>query len=172
VLKSLLDFDISGVEFQYYFVCPTQLWLFSHNIIKSNEDENVKIGKRMHEEGYKREKKEKQLARSKFDIVKISTGYIVYERKKQRILESNINQLKFYLFVLSQVTNSKVNGVLIAPSKRIPVQLNEHDYKFIENAINEIRRIKSLKSPPLIVKKPICKRCGYRNFCFSGEYDR
>ena len=168
----LLDFDISGVEFQYYFICPTQLWLFSHNIIKSNEDENVRIGKKLHEIGYKREKREKQLARSKFDIVKISNTYTIYERKKGKILNSHVNQLKFYLFILSLATNSETTGVLIAPSKRIVVRLGDSDKIFIENAINEIRRIKSLSSPPPIVRKTICKKCGYRHFCFSGNYDK
>ncbi len=47
---------INGTQINYYFICKTKLWLFSHNIQLEDEHENVKLGKFLHETSFKREK--------------------------------------------------------------------------------------------------------------------
>ena len=47
---------INGTQINYYFICKTKLWLFSHNIQLEDEHENVKLGKFLHENSFKREK--------------------------------------------------------------------------------------------------------------------
>ncbi len=32
ILKMEEGDDLTGVEISYYFICPTKLWLFHHNI--------------------------------------------------------------------------------------------------------------------------------------------
>ena len=47
---------INGTQINYYFICKTKLWLFSHNIQLEHESESVKLGKILHEDSFKREK--------------------------------------------------------------------------------------------------------------------
>ena len=46
---------INGTQINYYFICKTKLWLFSHNIQMEQESDNVKLGKTLHENSYKKE---------------------------------------------------------------------------------------------------------------------
>lgn len=163
--------EISGVEFEYYFVCKTQLWLFSHGLIKSQEDENVKIGRLLHKNKYKREMKEKSLNRVKFDVVKLGNEYIVYETKKEKVLEAHIWQLKYYLYQLNKTTGIPVRGILTAPKFRKVVVLSNDDILFIEQILNDIKKIKQLPDPPLPIKQIRCKKCAYRMFCFGDKYE-
>ena len=47
---------INGTQINYYFICKTKLWLFSHNIQMEQESDNVSLGKQLHENSYKKEK--------------------------------------------------------------------------------------------------------------------
>lgn len=163
--------DVSGTEFNYFFVCKTQLWYLSHSLIKSDEDENVKIGRLVHEIKYKSERKERPLFRSKFDVVKLNNRYVIYEYKKSAIKDSHIKQLKFYLYSLKKQTDAEVQGILISPGKRIFVSLSSEDFNEIDSTINEIHQIKKSKFPPKPVKIPTCKKCGYRSFCWGDTYE-
>jgi CRISPR-associated exonuclease Cas4 len=49
---------ITGIKVTYYFICHTKLWLFSNNITLEKENDNVNIGKLLHEDRYKRDSKE------------------------------------------------------------------------------------------------------------------
>ncbi len=161
--------DISGVEYEYYFVCPTMLWLYSHGLIKANEDENIKEGKIIHENIYKREKREVEIGRSKFDVLKLKDKYIVYERKKSKIFRGQTHQLKFYLYQL-YLKGINAEGFLIVPGKRIHVLLRDKDKEEIKVNLLEIKRIKNSPNPPKPIKKKICNKCAYRDFCF-GDLD-
>ncbi len=159
---------VSGVELEYYFVCPTMLWLYSHNLINANEDEIVKDGKVLHESGYKRDKKEVHLNRSVFDVVKLGNEYVVYERKRSKLLKAHELQLKFYLFQL-HLKGIKAKGVLIAPGSRKVVVLTALDISTLENAVDEIKKIKTMEDPPKPKKIRRCQKCAYRMFCFGDE---
>ena len=163
--------QVSGVEFEYYHVCKTQLWLFSHNLIKSDDDENVKVGRILHEERYKREKKDRSLFRSRFDVIKFKDKYVVYERKKEKLLKAHEYQLLYYLFQLHLITNSEVEGVLIAPGTRKILKLTDEIKKKIINDLTEIIKIKKLPDPPPPKKIKRCAKCAYRTFCFGDEYE-
>jgi CRISPR-associated exonuclease Cas4 len=163
--------DVSGVEFCYFFVCDTQLWLFSHGLIKSDEDENVKLGRILYSNRYKKEKREREVFRSKFDVIKIGEEYLIYELKKYAILSSNILQLKFYMYQIHLLTGLSVKGIISAPGKKYFVNLTSEDISFINESINKIKEIKNLSEPPKPTFKPICKKCGYRNFCFGDRYE-
>lgn len=49
--------QITGVMVSYYFICKRKLWLYARNIQLENENEEVLIGRQIHEESYRREKK-------------------------------------------------------------------------------------------------------------------
>ena len=48
---------ITGVMVQYYISCQRELWFFAHGINMNFEDENILIGRLLHETTYRREKK-------------------------------------------------------------------------------------------------------------------
>ncbi|BCS90758.1 MAG: CRISPR-associated protein Cas4 [Candidatus Micrarchaeota archaeon] len=162
--------DISGVEVQYYFTCKTELWLFSHQILYTNEDENVLIGRLLHESKYKRKKKELSINRSKLDVFNVDP-YLIYELKKSKITEGDIYQLKFYLYQVYLATNKKPKGVIITKGFRRLIELSDEDIKTIESALEDIKIIKSLDVPPKPEYKKICRLCSYRRFCFGDIYE-
>jgi len=45
--------------YNYYFICKTKLWLFSHHI--QMEQESVSLGKIPHKDSYKRDKKDRTI---------------------------------------------------------------------------------------------------------------
>jgi len=46
------------------------------------------------------------------------------------------------------------------------VELSDEDVKVLEEAFKDIERIISLDKPPKAERKPYCRRCAYRDFCW------
>ena len=44
--------NVTGTQINYYFICKTKLWLFSHHIQMEHENEDVQIGKLIHDTRY------------------------------------------------------------------------------------------------------------------------
>ena len=57
-MEDIKPMTITGVKVNYYCICKTKLWLFSHNIQMEKESEYVQMGKLIHESSYRREEKE------------------------------------------------------------------------------------------------------------------
>ncbi len=155
------------MEFEYYHICKTQLWLFSHGIDVGNYDAIVRNGKAIHNLIYKREKREILLDRCKFDVIKIGDEWLVYERKRKKFTRAAFLQLKFYLYKLWK-KGVKARGILIVPRKRIRVRLRPKDVRYIEKVLEEIKAIITSPTPPKPKKCRYCKKCAYREFCFGG----
>lgn len=51
------DKRITGVMVQYYVACKTELWYFANYVEYNEEDENIRKGRLIHEESFKKEKK-------------------------------------------------------------------------------------------------------------------
>jgi len=51
-MESIKPMTITGVKVNYYFICKTKLWLFSHNIQMEKESEDVLMGKLLYESRY------------------------------------------------------------------------------------------------------------------------
>lgn len=68
--------------FNYYQLCHTKLWLFSHNIQMEQESDIVALGKLTHEEHYSRDtsKEEFTLAGIKLDRLR---RMVIYMRSKK-----------------------------------------------------------------------------------------
>ncbi|WMT53073.1 Dna2/Cas4 domain-containing protein [Ferroplasma acidiphilum] len=64
------NMDINGTMIWYYFVCKREVWLISHGIESDQEDDNIQIGKLLHEESYRRDDKEIAINNSRIDMVK------------------------------------------------------------------------------------------------------
>lgn len=163
---------VSGVQINYYFICKTKLWLYSHNIHLENESDNVKLGKLLHEESYKESKKEFLIDNKiNIDFIEHKNGIIeVHEIKKSdKMIKSDKYQLLYYLYYLKKekdIVNTV--GILNYPLLKKTEQYtltNKYEEK-IEDIIKEINRI-NLKNMPKPKYTKICLKCAYREFCFS-----
>jgi len=152
---------------QYYFTCPRELWFFSRGItFEDNED--IIIGRLIHGEAFQREWKEVLLDDVKLDVVMRKEGITVVEIKKSsRLKEPSKWQLKYYLYLLRKA-GIRAKGVVSYPEEgtREEIELTDEDVLKLEEALKKIREVVSLPRPPPPVKKPYCKRCSYRDFCW------
>ena len=76
-------YKINGTQINYYFICKTKLWLFSHNIQLEDESENVKLGRILHEDSFKREKDFLIDNLINVDFIKITDCVEIHEVKKK-----------------------------------------------------------------------------------------
>ncbi|WP_297420164.1 CRISPR-associated protein Cas4 [Thermococcus sp.] len=159
---------VTGVMVHYYFTCKRELWFFSRGLRFDFENEDMLIGRLIHKDSYEREWKEVMLGDAKLDVVIKGHGVEVMEVKKSSKLEEPAKwQLKYYLYLLKNVgVNAK--GVISYPKegRREEVELVDEDIETLENALADIERVISLERPPEAEKKPYCKRCAYRDFCW------
>lgn len=153
---------------QYYFTCGRELWFFSRGLNFDFENEDMLIGRILHGESYERDWKEVLLGEARLDVVKRRGKLTVIEVKKSSRLEEPARwQLKYYLYLLKRA-GVEARGVLSFPAegRREEVKLTEEDRKVLEDALEGIERVISLESPPPAKKRPYCRRCAYRDFCW------
>ncbi|MEM3455660.1 MAG: Dna2/Cas4 domain-containing protein, partial [Candidatus Micrarchaeia archaeon] len=105
--------NITGVMVQYYKSCPRELWFFAHKINMDYTDDNVQIGRQIHENAYSRELKSVHLGEVAIDVVKQEKDTIIFEIKKSRkLIEPAKYQLYYYLWYLKQI-GKIVKGYLV-----------------------------------------------------------
>jgi CRISPR-associated exonuclease Cas4 len=167
------DIRITGVMIQYYFTCKRELWFFSKQINFDFDNEDMLIGKIIHELFYENTKSfsnfiiddtiSLDLLKTKDDVV------LVYEIKKSsKLKEPPKYQLYYYLYYLKNKFGINAKGVLVYPKekKREILTLNEYIEKELEKAIKEIPKIVKLEKPPNAIYKKYCKKCSYYEFCW------
>lgn len=162
---------ITGVKIDYYHICHTKLWLFSHNITLEAGYENVEIGKQLHEDRYKRDGKDVTIDNTiSIDFVRRGSSIELHEVKKTKKMEdAHRAQLLFYLFYLKQrgvSAEGVINYPLIRETAR--VTLTPDDEAVLRSEIKEIERIVQ-ESMPHPLRKRICAKCAYIEFCFCDE---
>lgn len=165
------EISITGIHFQYYLVCHRKLWLFSHNIRFESEHENVHIGRMLHKDRYRREKKEITIPGAMaVDFIQTSDGLELCEIKKSRRLEpAHRLQMLYYLAYLKE-RGVAARGAIAYPllNRRVPVFLDDTGIAEVNHAKAEIRRIISDVLPPP-ERMGRCKKCAYEDFCFGDE---
>ncbi|WP_346676233.1 CRISPR-associated protein Cas4 [Methanobrevibacter woesei] len=162
--------NINGTQINYYFICKTKLWLFSHNIRLEHESDIVALGKQLHEDSFKKEKEFLIDDLINIDFIKINDSVEIHEIKKtQKMEESHIYQLLYYMFYLKNKKDIKnIKGFLNYPNirKKKTIELTEENeidlLKIIENIEDIIN-----KPMPMPKKSRICSKCAYFEFCFS-----
>ena len=163
---------ISATYFAYFHLCHRKLWLFANNINMEPTSENVDIGKFLSNTTYEREKHEIHLSNDDFDIVLDffdTKNNIIHEIKKSpKMEEPHIWQVKFYIYVLTQMGLKNVTGEIDYPllRKKVKVELNPDDIQKLEDDIKEIYKIISSDIPPKVIDKPFCKSCSYFELCY------
>ncbi len=161
---------ITGVMVQYYVACKRELWFFLNQINMNYEDDNILIGRHIHQTSYKREKKNIIIDNTiALDYVKDENGMTVFEVKKSSKLEEPVRyQLYYYLYYLKKEKGVLAKGRLVYPKERKTeeVALTEEVEKEIEEILEGIERISKLDKPPEAVRKPYCKKCSYYELCW------
>jgi CRISPR-associated exonuclease Cas4 len=161
---------VTGTLVWYYFVCKREVWLMSREVTPFEEDDLLEIGRLIHEDSYKREKKEVDIFSMRIDVLRKQDGrLLVGEMKKSSayLLPAKM-QLLFYLYKLHKM-GIFADGELLVPKerKKEKVILTDDATRKLESAIEDIRRIIALETPPPAVKTRFCSKCAYRDFCFA-----
>lgn len=159
--------EINGTQINYYFICKTKLWLFSHNIQQS---ENVKLGKILHEDSFKREKDYLIDNLINVDFIKLTDCVEIHEIKKTQKMEiSHEYQLLYYMYYLKKEKDIKnIKGFLDYPKnrKKKEIFLTKEKEDELLKIIDDINKIIQDEMPKP-KKSKICRKCAYFEFCFS-----
>jgi len=160
---------IRGMQVNYYFVCKTKLWLFSHNISMEHESDLVKLGALLHRSFFGKEEKDIVFGPIAIDVVRVRDGLEIVEIKKSDKLEkADRYQILYYLYYLSKF-GIKARGKISYPKqkKNLEVKLEENEIHKIEEVLRDIQKIVAGKMPKPEYK-PYCRKCSYFDFCFCG----
>ncbi len=160
---------ITGVMVQYYVSCKRELWLFANHISFNKYDENIRIGKQIHTNRYKRKKREIDLYFVKFDFIEKKDEIILSEVKKSsKLLEPVKYQLLYYMYIIEKLTGKTPLGKIRIPREKkvIELELKQQERKEIEEILDTIPKIVQKEIPDGPTKKPYCKNCAYHNYCW------
>lgn len=153
--------------FAYSYLCIRKLWFYSHGIGMEQNSEEVRIGKLLDENSYKKEDKH-ILVNDCVNIDYLKDG-IVYEIKKSKAeKQMSIAQIKYYLYHLYKSGVKNPIGILKIPSIKYQEEINLpiEDIEEIEERISEIKSIISGVVAPNLKEIKACKKCAYYEFCY------
>ena len=172
-IGALLSKEIffSGTQVNYFMVCKTKLWLFSHFITMEQSSDLVSYGKFVHETSYGAQKKEIIMDnRIAIDFVQKGDTLILHEVKKGKRLEkAHRYQLLYYLYYLNELKGvENVEGEIDYPllRKKEKVELTEEVKEEIKSILNVIQEVIALPEPPQPSYLKICRKCAYFEFCW------
>ena len=93
--------EITGVMVQYYKVCIRELWFYLNQVNMNYDNDDINIGKLLHENSYKRERKEIKIDNIVIDFVKFEDKLTIFEVKKSsKLTIGALYQLYYYLYIL------------------------------------------------------------------------
>lgn len=159
---------INGTLMNYYVHCPRQCYLHTHRINLENNNENVKIGKALHEQKYMNDSNAEIIIEN-IRIDKLTKDYLTETKKSDADIKASQWQLIF-LYKLKQKgidrkgkldfiqKNKEKKTIIIELNKQLEVELLEK--------IKEIEKLLECKEVPDVVKKNHCKKCAYYEYCY------
>lgn len=159
--------DITGVMVQYYVICKRELWFYYNQINMNYNNDDISIGKLIHDKSYSRENKEIRIDNMVFDYVKNDGDLTIFEIKKSSKLSIGAKyQLYFYLYNLYEL-NPNVKGILVYPKerKREEITIDDDIIKKMDNIFDGIIEVCNLNKPPIAEKNSYCKRCSFFELC-------
>ena len=167
-------FHPTGTQIAYFHLCHRKLWLFSHGIQMEYTSALVAEGKFIDEHSYThRAQRWQELAieNIKIDHYDAVRKIIREVKKSNRKEEAHIAQLKYYLYVMERNDIDVKYGILEYPTIRMTeeVWLSDEDRVAIPEWEIKVKKIISKDHCPDLIKKTICKRCAYFEFCFIEE---
>ena len=164
----LEEMYIRGVQVNYYFVCKTKLWLFSHNVGMEHESDLVKLGKLLHLSVFERYEKEVQIGSIAIDVVRKGDVIEITEIKRSDKYEkAHEFQTLYYVYYLKRL-GLKAKATITYPKlkKTVKIYLNDEKERVLEEVLKDIDRIikGDIPKPEYSGK---CRTCAYFEFCFS-----
>lgn len=161
---------VNGTLIWYYTICRRQVWLMSRQLTPDQQDENVALGRFIHENSYQRDKHELLIGNIKIDLMRGARGKVMVGeiKKSSRAEQSARLQLKYYLYVLKGY-GVNINGILFFPEEKRneEIVLDEKGINEVEAAIAGAKGIISLPFPDPPVKVHWCRSCAYAEFCWA-----
>jgi len=160
---------ITGTLIWYYYICPREVWLMAHELNPNQEDPFLEIGRLLHQDTYRREKKEITVGNMKIDLIKRRDGETVVGevKKSSRFERSATMQLSFYLYRLKQAgINAKGELLIPKEKKKISVELTPDIEDELKQTFHQIKEIINQDNPPEPVKNKYCSNCAYKEFCW------
>ncbi len=158
----------------YYHVCKRKLWLFANGINMEHTSDIVAEGKLIGETSYS--ERSGKYTEVEIDGVKIdfydARNKVVHEVKKSdKIERAHVAQVKYYIYKLLVNGVEGVSGQIEYPKMRQTeiVKLCEDDILEIREWEKEIERIVNDEICPPLLRKGICKKCSYYDFCYVEE---
>lgn len=153
-------------------ICPRQAWLLSRQLTADQQNTYLDIGRFISEESFTREKKEIYIPdlAAKIDYIKRKDGtlFVAEVKKSSATMTSGIEQLKYYMYLLSQ-KGIKTKGIIKIPKekKSEEIELTEEDKDRISKKVHEITLLLAQNNPPPALRISYCKHCAHYEFCFS-----
>ncbi len=159
---------MTGTQIAYYFLCERKLWLFTHKIDMEHNSNVVAMGKFISESTYERKKHEIAIDDIVLDNYDHKTETIHEVKKSDKMEETHIWQLKYYLSVLKNKGIDGVKGKIDYPKLRqtVDVELTEKDEEELSKIKCKIKNILEKEKPPEVINKPFCKKCSYYDLCY------
>jgi CRISPR-associated exonuclease Cas4 len=162
--------EITGTYLWYYNICKREVWLISRGIVPDQHDENIDLGRFIHENYYKRNSKEIRFGNVVFDVIYEAKDELVIgeTKKSSKFIDASKWQLAYYLSILEQA-NVKAKGILLYPEerKREEIELTQQVRIKLDSMIKDIEKILKQDKPPKVKKNRYCSNCGYKEYCFS-----
>ncbi|KIO65273.1 CRISPR-associated protein Cas4 [Caldifermentibacillus hisashii] len=161
---------ITGTDIWYYMICKREAWLMMREIAPDQEDDNIEIGRFIHEYRYERQRKELDVENIKIDRFKQKGQQIIVQeiKKSSKFLESARFQLLFYLYNLQKM-GVDAKGELLFPEerRREEVILTEESIAKLKDVMEGILNLTKLPVPPEPKKIVYCRNCAYREYCWA-----
>ncbi|PWI57014.1 CRISPR-associated protein Cas4 [Sulfoacidibacillus thermotolerans] len=170
MVKSIEDVRVTGTLVWYFCVCPREAWLMSHQLTPDEDDENIRIGRMIHEDSFGRAEREAAISGSKIDrVVQRDGKLVVYEVKKSSRHERSARmQLLFYLLQLREAGVLAIGELHYPEEKRVvKIQLGDEELREIMGIITQIRDLIARDLPPSPTRIPVCKKYAYAEFCWA-----
>lgn len=163
---------ITGTHVTYLHLCHRKLWLFAHGINMEQNSALVAEGKFIDETSYSQRAARWQsleIEAIKIDHYDARLGVVREVKKSNKREDAHLAQLKYYLFVLERNGVPVSHGILEYPKRRETeeVWLSDEDRRTIPLWEAEAKRIIEQEQCPPLVKKGICKKCAYYEFCYT-----
>lgn len=123
------DSQITGVMIQYYKICKRELWFYMNQINMNYDNNDIEIGRLIHENSYKREKKEIRVDNLVFDFIQTKDKLTVFEVKKSsKITIGALYQLYYYLYTLKKCRYRSKRNVSISKRKEKRIHRTNRRY--------------------------------------------
>lgn len=167
--QETLYLPLGGTIIWYYYVCVREVWLMAHRILPQEDDEYLAIGRLLHEDSYRRERREILIDNTIRIDLRLADGVVAEVKKSSKTLNAARMQLAYYLYYLKHEKGVERRGLLLIPSekRRIEVELTPELEAELSTTILNIRRIIARPKPPSPKRIPVCRHCAYAPICWS-----